>query len=193
VYVQGEEDNACGLYCLATVGAWLGTIEPSGFATTQIWTGLKTLGWNDCRCAQLYNEGLLHCDVAALATACGLEARSIDGSALEDLDPGMPVLVYVAVNGLCSPRSSRPPLSFTHYVVALERVRDATGRDWVVIADPHPWRPLHRTDGLAHQIYAVAADQLLHAWSRATDWERIPQAQRRPGRAWSLRRHEPGG
>lgn len=182
VYIQGEEDNACGLYCLLTVGAWLGTIKPDGFATDQIWKSIER--------KRLYEVGLLFEQVEVVAAACGLRAKHTADEVLEQLAQDRPALVYVLAHDVPPRRGTSPLRPFTHYVVALQRVVDEQGIPWVIIADPHPWRPMSPPDAPppSTPIYAIKTDRLMRAWQERSLWNLsgIESSQNAPGHAWHL-------
>jgi hypothetical protein len=195
VYAQGEEDLACGLYCLVSAAAALNTIDAShatGSATEQVWKRLPP----DCSLfekrpavpSHLFDRGLWHCDLQTVGEACGLRAAKTDEMP-RDISPSSPVLAYLALTSVRDPRGRHQP-PFTHYVLALEYVPSDSDdtEGWMIIADPHPWRPLNSAPEMPRgQIYAVSTEQFLKAWRNDSEWQQLQRKQRPFSHsAWSL-------
>jgi hypothetical protein len=159
---QGEQDYACGLYCIVSAATHLGTVVDDGSGVGSVLGNLSAPISKRVMTVGVGDHG-----VRKLADAAGLAVwrplrPGVDDLAWRDvgLEHGSLWMVLIRTK-FDDPKRIVKSYEDNHYVLVLD-----VARANVVVADPHPWKPA------VHAVSKVA-------------FERWWDAARGPSRRWA--------
>jgi predicted double-glycine peptidase len=128
---QGEQDYACGLYCVVTAATYLGALDDDGNSVARVLAQVDTNISN-----YLWTSGVSEKGVRKLAVAAKLGVWRPKKVTLENLASNEGEHIWMALVRMefDDPKHVVERYDDLHYVLVLE-VTDTH----VVVADPHPW------------------------------------------------------